>query len=375
MIRFWSRVMFSLMILAALIPAIPIIWGRTQTQEGSVFYGYMVDDFNWQLHNHDLLTQISFVYPPLIGITSCSNGWSENWFYYRDQNSRGEVMIFDNFYTPELHILSNVHSWVVLSPDESRVAFIRDEGLVIYNLNNRQEQQFTLSPAIYPEFWLDDQTVVLLNRYYGNNHLQYLNLETEQMQLDLQFPPNSVIISVAPDGEWIIVREGGQTPSTLFAQHVDTGERVGIGEALQSNSGPEWSHDGRRLAFFNTTHHLIVWDSETRTLESVALPNTGAMLSWSPSGAQIGILTAEIGGQLGEIYQVHLYDFSSGALTTIWDRWENEQGALLWWHSDNYLLLNGSLDQTDDYEVYLYDIVRGIRQALTGGHANAPGCG
>jgi dipeptidyl aminopeptidase/acylaminoacyl peptidase len=123
-------------------------------------------------------------------------------------------------------------------------------------------------------------------------------------------------VRISPDGARIAYSVNnndtdGRPYSQVWIMTVADGKSIRLGEARDSSSGPEWSADGRQIAYngkLRGKSGLVVANADGKGARLVAelsgtnspLPSTGKRFAWSPDGRQIAYVSAVPGPETAD---------------------------------------------------------------------------
>ena len=148
---------------------------------------------------------------------------------------------------------SNHASW---SPDGSKLAFMRKDGLYTINLDGSNEKRLVEGICAFPA-WSPDGKKIAYSRFRPDDPIADLYVADidgtkEKIIAEGLFP------SWSPDGNKIAFNDFGpalsqwypktdslSTATTIYTVNLDGGSRIKITNGLK----PSWSPDGSRIAF------------------------------------------------------------------------------------------------------------------------------
>lgn len=123
-------------------------------------------------------------------------------------------------------------------------------------------------------------------------------------------------VQISRDGERIAYvvdtrDQPGRPPSQVHVLDLASGKSIRLGDGKSSSSGPRWSPDGKKIAYFGnlgSESGLMVAGPDGAGAVFLApvqgtnhpLPSSGEWLSWSPDGRQIAFVSASPGPETAE---------------------------------------------------------------------------
>jgi Tol biopolymer transport system component len=213
----------------------------------------------------------------------------------------------------------------VWSPDDSRIAFIRDEGdrSTIYMVNADGSGYTNLISTLegyYDEpFWSPDGASIMFIKYTrltennskaeifrmnvdGSNVIRLTELDTESYLEDLMWSPDGTRIAYTRDYEIYVLR-------------VDASDPVNLTNSPSYDDLPVWSPDGKRILFlsnrdlhpaYSFRDHLYMMNADGSEPTRLTMGEFGLNIecyAWSPDSTRIAFIGRNqyLVSELGEI--------------------------------------------------------------------------
>jgi len=111
---------------------------------------------------------------------------------------------------------------------------------------------------------------------------------------DLQYAQDP---QISPDGEWVVYRRMGfdimkdRAWGNLWMIRTDGSQHQKLTSREVSESGPKWSPNGDRIAFYSSTDEgseiYMYWVASGKLAKISQLPYSPSSLTWSPNGEQL----------------------------------------------------------------------------------------
>lgn len=185
------------------------------------------------------------------------------------------------------------------SPDGTQIAFYSEVGgkpsdLFVVDLMTRRARQLTNTPVAegYPA-WSPNGREIAFESHTGDGNFDVyvMNADGSNVRRLTQDPKRDVGPAWSPDGSKIaFMSDRAGKEFNLYLMNAD-GSGVEQLTSGETDWFPQFSHDGRRLAFhrWNDVHVL---DLATRTpTRLTTAPDNGMYPSWSPDGTRLTFMS------------------------------------------------------------------------------------
>jgi len=185
------------------------------------------------------------------------------------------------------------------SPDGKQIAFYSEVGgqpadLFVMDANGGNVRQLTKTPAAegYPAWSPNGQAIAFESHTAdGNFDVYVMNTDGSNVRRLTQDPKRDVGPAWSPDGLKIaFMSDRGGKEFNLYWMNAD-GSGVEQLTSGETDWFPQFSPDGRRIAFHRWNDVHVMDLQERKPLRLTTDPDNGMFPSWSPDGARLAFMS------------------------------------------------------------------------------------
>ena len=177
-----------------------------------------------------------------------------------------------------------------VSPDGNKIAFARNDGLWVMDVNGSGVQQIVISEGIFYIAWAPDSKQIV---YQNGGAGTYI------VKIPDDIPQHVGMLGEtawSPDGGWLVC----QSPQGLAKRAVSGGPLFVLDPSAGWGANPAWSPDGTRIAYSKNGDIFVVNADGSGQTRLTDHPAGDWEPRWSPDGGKIVFTTDRDGNK--EIY-------------------------------------------------------------------------
>lgn len=219
--------------------------------------------------------------------------------YLKHVDSIPELFVMDSDGTNQLQLTENENgsSMPDISPDGTKIAFVRDEDIYVMDADGSNVTNLTTSPERDQDpDWSPTGTEIVFSRMAENNDREIATINTDGTGLtsltDVTYD-DYISPSWSPEGQHIIYLRLG-LDWKIYIMDADGSNQQLLNENITASDAfdPTWSPDGEEIAFVGRVDEgieIFIVDSDGTNERVITdkYPDIGNPLSWSPDGTKL----------------------------------------------------------------------------------------